>query len=297
MSVAADPAGNSGFAVRDLLQIPLSRLVVLLGLAALVVPSLLSLARDYWSTDNGVHGPVLLATGLWLLWRERDCIRANARPVQAVWPIAALAPLLLLYVYGRVLHVPTVDTAALYLLLVTVAYTAWGPAVMRHLWFPVLYFAFLIRPPASFIAETTQPLKIWISQASAWILQQFGYAIASSGVRIQVDQYELLVQQACAGLGSIFSLLAVGLLYLHLVSWARGNRRSVLIASIVPLAILANLLRVIILILLTVHFGEGVAQGYAHQLAGIVTFAMSLGGLMALDFALDRARPARKPAA
>ena len=263
-------------------------MVLLLGIAALIIPSILSLARDYWSTDNGVHGPVLLATGLWLLWRERDFIGKNAQPMRSWWPIAALGLLLPIYIYGRALHVPTVDTAALYLILVAVAFAVWGPVVMRHLWFPTLYFAFLIRPPAGFIAETTQPLKIWISGTAAWLLQQFGYSIATSGVRIQVDQYELMVQQACAGLGSIFSLLAVGLLYLHLVSWSRGSRRVLLILAIIPMAVLANLLRVVILILLTVHFGQGVAQGYAHELAGIVTFALSLAGLVALDLALPK---------
>jgi exosortase len=274
----------------------LPRIVLLLGIAALVVPTLISLATDYWSTDNGVHGPVLLATGAWLLWRERGFIAANARPARSVWPIFALIPLLLVYLYGRAFHILTAETIALYLVLATIAFAAWGRAVMRHLWFPALYLAFLIRPPSSFIAETTQPLKIWISTSAAWLLHQFGYAIASSGVTIQADQYEMMVQQACAGLGSIFSLLAIGLLYLHLVSRARGGRRIFLLLAIVPMAVLANLLRVIILILLTVHLGEGVAQGYAHQLAGMVTFGLSLAGLMALDLVLGGVAAIRRNA-
>jgi exosortase len=274
----------------------LPRFVLLLGLAALVVPTLVSLATDYWSTDNGVHGPVLLATGAWLLWRERAYIAAHARPTRSAWLILALIPLLLLYLYGRALHVLTAETVALYLVLAVVALAVWGRAVMRHLWFPALYLAFLIRPPSGFIAETTQPLKIWISGSAAWLLHQFGYAIASSGVTIQVDQYEMMVQQACAGLGSIFSLLAIGLLYLHLVSRARGGRRVFLLLAIVPIAVLANLLRVILLILLTVHLGEGVAQGYAHQLAGMVTFGLSLAGMMALDLALGGIAAIRRPA-
>ncbi|MBV9528630.1 exosortase [Sphingomonas sp.] len=271
------------------------RLLLILGIVALVVPTLLSLASDYWSTDNGVHGPILLATGAWLLWRERVFIAANERAVRSAGPVLVLLPLLLLYVYGRALHVLTAETAALYLVLVVVAFAAWGATVMRHLWFPVLYLAFLIRPPSGLIAETTQPLKIWISATAAWLLREFGYAIASSGVTIQVDQYELMVQQACAGLGSIFSLLAIGLLYLHLVSRARGWTRGFLLLAIIPMAVLANLLRVIILILLTVHLGEGIAQGYAHQLAGMVTFGMSLAGLMALDLALGWFSALRRP--
>lgn len=257
---------------------------VAVGIALLVVPTVLSLAREYWSTDNGAHGPILFFSGLWLIWRERSEIRFRAAPPSLV-QLAALSPVLLLYIYGRAFRVLTLETAALYLLVIGLAYVSLAPGVLRRLWFPILYLGFLIRPPAGFIAEATQPLKIWISVTATDVLHWAGYAIASSGVRIQIDQYELLVQQACAGLGSIFSLLAIGLLYLHLASRSQGLWRAALLVSIIPIAVLANLLRVVILILLTVHFGQDVAQGFAHEAAGITTFALSLVGLIALDHA------------
>jgi exosortase len=260
-----------------------SRFVLGLGIAALVLPTLYVLAKDYWSTDNGVHGPILLATGGWLIWRSRGVIRAHSAPIRSPWLLLGVVPLLLLYVYGRALGVPTVESGALYLLLLLVALSFWGPRVMRRLWFPALYLAFLVRPPATMVAEFTQPLKIWISQVSTALLHEFGYAIASSGVRIQIEQYEVLVQHACAGLGSIFSLLAVGLLYLHLVSRAKGALKLLLLAAIIPIAVVANLLRVILLLLLTAHFGEDVAQGLSHDAAGLLTFALSLLLLFALD--------------
>ncbi|HVF84270.1 MAG TPA: exosortase [Sphingomicrobium sp.] len=270
---------------------PAPLLLLLAGIVALAVPTLTSLAREYWGTDNGVHGPLLLVSGVWLIWRSRSILRVRADLPAVGWLLLALVPLLVIYVYGRAMSVLFVESFALYLLLVTLAFYYWGPQVMRQLWFPALYLAFLVRPPAGMVAEFTQPVKIWISQAATDLLQAADYPIAHSGVKIQIAQYELLVQQACAGLGSIFSLLAIGLLYLHLASPSRGWKRLFLLASIIPLAVVANLLRVILLILITVHFGEAAAQGISHEATGILTFALSLLGLYLLDQLVTRRTP------
>lgn len=263
---------------------------LLAGLAALVIPTLLSLAQQHWSTDNGAHGPIIFVSGVWLLWRERLHIRFRPRAISPAWLAVFLPPLLLLYVYGRSFGVLIAESAALYGVLVLLGLFYWGPATMRHLRFPVLYLAFLIRPPSGLVTEFTQPLKIWLSETAVGILHLFNYPVGRSGVLIQVGQYELMVQQACAGLGSIVSLLAIGLLYVHLSNRGENKRNLLLILGIIPIAIVANLLRVIILVLLTYHVSDSVAQSFAHELAGMVTFALSMLGMLALDYGLTRFR-------
>jgi exosortase len=264
-------------------------LLLFAGIGSLLIPTLITLAREYWSTENGVHGPLLLVSGLWLLLRSQDRLKVRSPLPSIGWLLLSAAPLLLLYVYGRAMGVLTVESGALYLLLLILAQHYWGWATLRQQWFPLLYLAFLVRPPSGVVAELTQPVKLWISEFSTDLLYWLGYPIAHSGVRIQIAQYELLVQQACAGLGSIFSLLAIGLLYLHLVSPARGGARLFLLLSIIPLAVVANLLRVILLILATAHLGDSFAQGVPHELTGILTFGLSLLGLFLLDRAVGAA--------
>jgi exosortase len=276
-----------------ILGVPFQAAILAIGIAALVLPTLFTLADEYWSTDNGAHGPIILVTGLWLLWRERESIRLRPRSVPSVFLAGALPPLLLLYVYGRAFEIPTVESASLYGALLVLGLFYWGPETMRRLWFAVLYLGFLIKPPSGWVAELTQPLKVWISEAAVAILQLFDLPVAHSGVRIQIAQYELLVQQACAGLGSIFSLLAIGLLYIHLTGHRSRVHTALLIIGIVPVAILANLLRVILLVLLTYYAGNDVAQSFAHDLTGLVTFALSMLGMLVLDWALGLSRARR----
>lgn len=271
-------------------RIPVHAAVLVAGLLALVVPTLVSLAQEYWDTDNGAHGPIILVSGAWLVWRERAHIRFRPGSIPSAWLAAFLPPLLLLYAYGRGFSVLTVETAALYALLVLLALFYWGAAVMRRLWFAILYLGFLIKPPSGVVAELTQPLKIWISESAVGLLYWLGYPVANSGVHIQIAQYELLVQQACAGLGSIFSLLAIGLLYIHLSKRALTLRSALLILGIIPIAMFANWMRVVILLLLTYHFGDGVAQSFAHEAAGLTTFALAIVGMLALDHLLGLLR-------
>lgn len=271
-------------------RLPLHALILAAGVLTLVVPTLIALARGYWDTDNGAHGPIILVSGAWLVWREREHIRFHPGSISSAWLLAFLPPLLMLYAYARSFSVLTAESASLYALLVLLALFYWGPAVMRRLWFAVLYLGFLIKPPSGVVAELTQPLKIWISESAVGLLYWLGYPVANSGVHIQMAQYELLVQQACAGLGSIFSLLAIGLLYVHLSKRALTWRSALLILGIIPIAMLANWMRVLILLLLTYHFGDGVAQSFAHDVAGLTTFALAIVGMLVLDHLLGLLR-------
>ena len=279
--------GRARAAIGKMLRMPLGMAVVLIGVAALVVPTLVSLARDYWSTDNGVHGPLILVSGAWLVWREREVIHYRPGSISGWWLIGALPPLLLLYAYGRLFSVLVVETGALYAILILLGLYYWGARVMRRLWFAVLYLGFLVRPPSAIVAELTQPLKIWLSNTSVSILHGFGYEVGNTGVAIQIAQYELLVQQACAGLGSIFSLLAIGLLYLHLTYNSSRVRSIILLLGIVPIAVLSNLIRVIVIVLITYYAGDAVAQSAAHELMGVITFTCAILGMFALDGALS----------
>lgn len=262
-------------------------IALVVGVTALVVPTIVTLGKTHWSTENGAHGPLLFASAVWLFWRERQKVEWRPGSVSSAW-LLLLVPLLLTYVAGRSLDMVGTEAAALYLILVLLGFFYWGPATMRRMWFAVLYTGFLIKPPEGMVADFTSPLKIWLSEIAVSLLHTAGYPVGNSGVLIQIAQYELLVKQACAGLGSLVTLLAIGLLTVHLMKPRGWHRKAILIASIIPIAIAANLLRILILVLLTYHAGDSVAQGFAHDLAGLFTFSLSLAGMFAVEALLRR---------
>jgi exosortase len=115
------------------------------------------------------------------------------------------------------------------------------------------------------------------------LLYIFGYPIAGSGVTINIGQYQLLIAAACAGLNSLISLSAIGLFYIYIRHNANWRYAVLLMFAIVPVAIMANFIRVLALILITYYLGDAAAQGFLHNFSGITMFLFSLLGIFGVD--------------
>ena len=272
--------------------------ILIAGILALAVPTMTAVARFSWSTEQGGHGPLVLATGLWLLARERKDALAFARPGNGWIATCLIGFFLLAYAFARITGIIEIEGFVFYGALLSAGYALYGAATLRRLWFPLLYMALVFPPPDSVVAFITQPIKIWISQIAVDLLHLAGYPIASSGVMIQIAQYELLVAAACAGLNSIISLAAICLFYIYIRHNANYRYAALLLLAIVPVAIFANFIRVVFLILVTYYFGDAAAQGFVHNFAGLVMFAISLLGILTIDFLASplRNRLQRRPA-
>lgn len=260
--------------------------VMAAGVLALCVPTIFSLGRWSWSTETGAHGPIVFATGLWLIWRDLGAVRAEAKPQPALPDMLWLLALLPLYAVGRIINVLALESLALWGVLVVLAHLAYGPA-LRRLWFPIVYFLFLITPPENVLFVATRPIKDFLSVAVVDVLSTLGYAVASTGVMIQIDSYQLLVATACSGINSLIGICAVSLLYVHLRRGSEPRYALLLTALLIPIAVLANFIRIILLVLMTHYFGESVAQGVFHELTGLGIFILSLLLLMAIDVLLQ----------
>ena len=257
--------------------------LLFLGLLAIIVPTMIAVARESWSTEQGAHGPIVLATGIWLVLQLRREFVPLIRPGRLWLTLAMLIPILAIYVVARITTTLELEGIALYFSLVVIFYGYCGSRVMRMLWFPTLYFIFLFPPPDSLVATLTQPLKLNISRAAVALLDACGMMIARKGVIIQVNQYDILVAAACAGLNSIISLSAIGLFYIYVRHNANWRYALLLMLVIIPVAVLANFVRVLMLILITAFFGDAWAQGFLHGFAGMVMFAVALLSIFGID--------------
>ena len=265
-------------------------IVLLLGVLALALPTMAAVARFSWSTEQGSHGPIVLATGVWLVvrsWKEAWSLR---EPGSAVISAALLFLCCSVYFLSRITGIVEIEGFAMYGALLVGAYAMFGLQFLKRLWFPLLYLALIFPPPDSLVAAFTQPIKIAISQAAVDFLHFLGYPIASSGVTIQIAQYTLLVAAACAGLNSIISLTAICLFYVYIRHNANYRYAGLLLLAIIPAAVFANFGRVLILILVTYHFGDAAAQGFLHNFAGITMFSLSLLSIFTLDAILSPLR-------
>ena len=283
--------GNSGDGLLALLRAN----ALAIGCFLLVaVPTLITLSRDNWSTEAGAHGPIVLATGLWLLHHSLAELASHRSTPPPLWlMLVMLAPLVVAYMLGRALDLLVIEAAAAvgfgYLLVIR----RWGFGPIWARPFPFFYLALLIPPPGWVMDSLTIGLQHMISNAATAILTLFDYPVLREGVIIHVAQYQLLVEDACSGMNSLFGLVAISLFYIYLLHRADWRHSLLLIVAILPIAIFVNLIRVLALILITYHFGDAVAQGFVHNFAGIVLFALSLSLMVLVDFVIRRfIRPA-----
>jgi exosortase B len=263
-------------------------LPVLAGLLILFVPTFYSAATTFWQSDENAHAPIILAVIVWLSWQKRAATYSiSSHPLPALG-FGLLLFGLLLYVLGRSQDIPLLEIGALTPIVAGALLAMRGPRVLRAFWFPLCFVVFMLPLPGFFVDALTGPLKQHISEIVEQILYTAGYPIARTGVMLTIGQYQMLVADACSGLNTMFSLSALGLLFMYMTRRTSVAHNLIMLVSILPIAFLANIIRVLILMLVTFHFGDAAGQGYLHGAAGIVLLMAALSVLLLLDSILAR---------
>lgn len=271
-------------------------LPVLAGLLILYIPTFYDFAHGMWRDDEYAHGPIIVAVLIWLVWDKRQLLTASPTDTAPVPGIALLVFGLLLYTIGRSQGISILEISALMPILAGILLAMRGWHSLRAMWFMLLYVVYLVPLPGIFVDAVTGPLKQNVSTVAEQILYTAGYPIARSGVMLTIGQYQLLVADACSGLNSMFSLSAIGLLYLYLMHRKSWLHNGLILASLLPIAFCANILRVIFLVLVTYYFGDAAGQGFLHGFSGMVLFVVSLVIIIAIDTVLARIFRQRIPA-
>ncbi|MBK6854865.1 MAG: exosortase B [Burkholderiales bacterium] len=260
----------------------------LLGLAVFLVPSYIMLAERVWASDEQGHGPIILGVTLWLAWQRREAFQKlpDASASIAGWLLVALGTVA--YVVGRSQYVDTLEILAHLPILAGVLMLTKGAKGLKWGAFFLFFLLFMVPLPGVLVQAITTPLKIAVSLAAEYVMAGVGYPIARTGVILYVGQYQLLVADACAGLNSMFTLEALGLLYMNMMNYTSVSRNLTLATLIIPISFCANVIRVIVLVLVTHHFGDEVGQGFVHSFAGMLLFGVALTLMIVVDGLLGR---------
>lgn len=257
----------------------------LLGAAILIayVPTFISLAQGPWQTEQEGHGPLIIAASLWLVWQSRGQLRGVtiAPSVITGWILIFIG--LVGLVLSRNQQILFTEVASELPILAGSVLLLAGWKALRILAFPIVFLMFSAPAPGWLVDSTTVPLKVLISDLVTNGLYALGYPIAQNGVVIQIGPYQLLVQDACSGLNSIFALSAIGFFYVYAFRWHEKIRGLILLALIIPITIVANFLRVMTLVLMAYYVGVERIEGTVHDLTGIALFIVAVLLMFACD--------------
>lgn len=259
-------------------------LPVAIGLLVLYVPTLRDLFTGLWRSDEQAHGPIVLVISCWLLYRKwGDMVEASqgGKGTAAGWPVFLIG--LLLYALGRSQSILIFEIGSAIPILAGVILLTFGGRALRYQWFALFFMLFMLPLPGPVVDTVTMPMKMAVSYVAENLLFHLGYPMARSGVMLQIGQYKLMVADACAGLHTLFSLEALGLLYLNVMRHDSLMRNVTLAVLIVPISFTSNVIRVSTLTLITYYFGDAAGQGFMHGFAGMLLFVTALLLIMAVD--------------
>lgn len=268
--------------------LPESSDLVVLGLilaSFLVIfgPTYAGLSKTIWASDEQGHGPIILAASAWLLYQRRQALAAlpAAERSWPGWTVLGLG--MLLYAFGHSQAIIIIEVGSQIVVLSGLLLLFKGPAALRLCWFPIFFLIFMVPLPGPLVAAVTTPLKSAVSAVASSLMHALGYPIGRSGVILTIGPYQLLVADACAGLNSMFTLEALVLLYMNLMGYKNPVRNVLLALSAIPISFCANVVRVVILVLVTYYFGDEAGQGFVHGFAGMVLFMVALMLTIVLD--------------
>lgn len=261
--------------------------VFALALAAIVLyaPIYAGFAVGAWREETNAHAPIILAIAV-----GAAAVRLAGKRFDHGRTVNEQAVGFFLLAFGLLLIAAGKASDAALLLSASQPFVAAGLVIallgwrgVRRLWFPIALTVYLIIWPGWAIDALTAPLKLFVSQTVAGALYAVGLPVAHAGAIISAGQYQLLVAAACSGLNSLIALTSIGAVYLYAVKHGDWRVNALVLASLIPVAITANIVRVMALTLITLYLGYDAGQGFMHDGAGLVMFAVALALVFAVD--------------
>jgi exosortase len=230
---------------------------------------------DRWTMSVWQHAHGLLIPPIvgYFVYQELKPLAALPRSSSA-WGFAFLVPALALHAVDAGMHTQLLSAAALMLSLPGFALLLLGVPRTKAIAFPLAFLAFSLPIPLAFTEQIHWQLRQIATAGTAAIIPWFGIPLFVEGTTLHMANGALEVADACSGFSTLYAAIAVAALTAY--SARSPMRRAVVLLSAAPLAIAANLLRVIALVVLVVWQGPAILDTFVHPLSGLATFALAL---------------------
>ena len=253
-------------------------LVLALLLAAIYVPVIREGAVLWLTNDNYAHGVFIFPISIALIWLQRRRI-LEAKQAPTAWGLLVLTAGLLMELLGHILGSNGLAMASLVPTLAGAVLILHGREGWRLTSFPICFLVFTARMPASLFDPMSHAIQRASSIGAAAVMICLGYPIMRSGNVIQIPGMTLEVADACSGFKKLIALVAFALLYGYLFR-ADLWKRVVLVISAVPIAAVANIVRVSLLIGVAAAWGDRgfrLVHDSAELLVLVISFFLFVG--------------------
>lgn len=254
------------------------------GMLVFCAPAGFALARQHWNSDTGSLTPLILLLGIWTLSRTIQGNIGLAKPGPAlITVLAGLFTVALLYLTASAIGIVLLMAVCAWAGCVLAIWSWLGAPLLMACRFPLVFLGLAVPLPYSISVIMAERLRIFMAENAVGMADALGLDIAIDRSNIFVGQYRLAVEAACAGTSSTISLVAFVLLFTYWYSRRDWRRTIVSVLLAIPIALSANVLRVLALIIAVNGFGAPVLNTILHPITGIISFSFALALFLATD--------------
>lgn len=237
-------------------------------------PTLVHLVGQWWHDPNFSHGFVVPAFSLLVLWKDRARV-SKLLPAPSSWGLLVVSLALCLLLAGMLGAELFLSRISLLVLLAGLIVFFWGWPFFRAALFPWALLFLMVPIPAIIFNQITFPLQLLASKLAASALPLLGVPVLRQGNIINLPALPLEVAEACSGIRSLLSLTTLSIVYGYLME-SRLSVRILLALASIPIAVVANSLRIVGSGLLVQYWGQDAAEGFFHTFSGWLVFLLSL---------------------
>jgi len=265
--------------------------IVAILLVVLYYRVAVKLVYDWYTIPDYSHGFLVPLFAAFLVWDKRKVLKAI--PIRQTWSGIVLVVfsimVLILGVYGVELFTARIS----FILMITgLTATFFGWAMVRELRFPLLVLVLAIPFPAILFNRITFPLQLLASRIASDILPLLGVPTLHEGNVIELPIMKLEVAEACSGIRSLMSLFTLAVFYGYFLE-RTTKRRVILALASIPIAVTANVARIVGTGLCVQYWDPEKALGFFHEFSGWVMFVVSLACLFLVHRAMRLISPVK----
>lgn len=256
------------------------KLAIIIALLILIYwPTFVWMKARFLEADSYYsHGFLVPLVFLFLIWNKRKELKTS-RTEPLNLGLFLLIPALLMHLVAYRWGINFISGFSLIFILFGLSLYLFGSEFTRHLVFPILFLVFMVPLPQVMIIHISFKMKIFAAQVATSIVNLMGIHAVRDGSNVLLPNTVLTVGDPCSGLRSLISLTALGALYAYL-SKIPSIRKVVLFLVSIPLALLANIIRIVMLLIVAFVYGSEVATGKFHDFSGFLLFVIALLGLI-----------------
>ncbi|MBI2841779.1 MAG: exosortase/archaeosortase family protein [Armatimonadetes bacterium] len=237
--------------------------------------------REWWKDESyyshGILIPIMSGFVVWFNWKR--IVRLAVKP--SAWGLALLLPAIAMQFVAYRGGILSVAGLTLPIVLFAAFLLLFGKAVTREMAFPLGFLYFMCVPPTQYLAKLSFKIQVLSTVAATSGLNLLSYDAVRNGTAIHLPNIEVLVGAPCSGFRMLIALLAFVIFFSYMKKGPMWGRLT-LIALVIPLSLIANSIRVMMIALVGEHMGEEAMRSF-HDYSGYIVLVIAFAILAALS--------------